>query len=149
MAIVGGVDQPAAGGGAATKEFFVTPQLIQLSQSKDDWVLRSMGASGQTFYPFQIPNDFTSLTDAVLVIIPDATETVGWVVDASVAGLNEAYNVDTRQAITQTKAVIIDLMDELDLSVVLTGLAANDYVSVRFQPNTSNIDAVGLRIKYS
>ncbi len=132
-----------------TKEFFVKPGNQSAVGILDDWIHISAGSTASVLYTFVIPADFTSLVEAVILIIPDASETVQWDLDASVAAVGEDYNSDTRQALNETKAVTINDLTELDISGQLTGLAASDYVGVRFQSDTNTLRIVGLRIKYN
>lgn len=71
-----------AAGGSATKEFFVMVADQNLGTATfsiiDDYFVASLAATSEHTFNFFIPADFTSLTSAVLVCIPDATETVQW-----------------------------------------------------------------------
>ncbi len=141
-----GVKWAAAGGGSATKEFFF---MVEPSTSLDNFSIYSMTSSGSQEAQFLVPSDFTTLTAAVALVIPDATETIQWDMRASVAASGQAYDADDRTINDNTLAVTVDLMTELDVSGVLTGLVAGDYVGLRFLSDTSNIRLLGYRIKYT
>lgn len=134
---------------AATKEFIVLPNRTGPDNTLGDWAYSGSGMSSEAIFFFVMPADFTSLTSAVVVCIPDATETVTWDNDASVAAVGEDYNADTRQSLNETKEVTANDLTELDVSVTLTGLAALDYVSLRFQSDIDTIPVLGLKIKYN
>lgn len=131
----------------ATKEFLTLPHEQQTAL--DDWIYDTAPDTATSLFLFIVPNDFASLTDAVVVIIPDATETAQWDLDASVAAVGEDYNSDTRQTLNETQAVTVNDLTDLDISASLTGLAANDYVAVRFVSNTSTLRVIALRIRYN
>lgn len=135
--------------GTPTKEFFVKTGNQSGVGILDDWIFVSLGSTASALYTFIVPNDFVSLAAAVVVIIPDATEMVQWDNDVSVAAAGEDYNADARQSLNETKAVTVNDLTELDVSATLTGLAAGDYVALRFQSDTATIRALGLRIKYN
>jgi len=134
---------------APTKEFLVPVLTTTAPSTLDDWNFVAVGASSQCKFIFTVPNDFTSLTGAVVVVIPDATETVQWDLDASVAVAGEDYNADARQALDETKSVTVNDLTDLDISASLTGLAAGDYVAVRFQSDTDTLRIIGLRFRYN
>lgn len=138
---------PNLAGGA--KEFTVLPNRTTPDNTLDDWAYTITGASAEAIFFFVIPANFTALTSAVVVCIPDATETIQWDNDATVAVVGEDYNNDTRQSLDETKAVTVNDLTELDVSSTLVTLGAGEYVSVRFQGDTDTIRVLGLRIKYA
>ncbi len=131
----------------ATKEFMVLPHAQ--GGVLGHWIYDESNDTGQTFFVFVVLNDFSSLTEAVVVIIPDATETVQWDLSTSVAAAGEDYNGDDRQALNETKSVTVNDLTELDVSGQLTGLAAGDYVAVHFESDTPTLRIIGLRIRYN
>ena len=98
---------------------------------------------------FHIPNDFTTLIDAVVVVLPDATETIQWDIATDFGASGEAYNANTDSVTDATLAVTQNQLAECDVSAGLTGIAAGDYVGMSFKSNTTNIQVIMLRIRYS
>ncbi len=133
---------------STVKEFVILPHLTPPNGSVDDWLVTILGVSNETYFVFHVPVGFSSLIEAVVICIPDATETAQWDNDVSVAAAGEDYNADTRQSLNETKAVTINDMTELDVSATLTGLVAGDYVALRFQSDTNNLQVFGLRIRH-
>ena len=136
----------------ATKEFIRFPMSGTAAANLDDWRHIPTTSTDQVFWVILMPTDFTSLSAAEVVCIPDAEETLDWDIDVSVAAVGEAHNGDTRQALNESLVIAAgDVGDivELDISGVMTGLAAGDYVGVRFQSDDSDIRVIGLRIKYN
>jgi hypothetical protein len=82
-------------------------------------------------------------------MIPDATETIQWDVNVSVAAAGEAYNNDDRAAADQQQAVTASQLTEIDISGQLTGLAPGDYVAIDFQSDTANLRIVGFEFDYN
>jgi hypothetical protein len=141
------------GGGSATKEFFVDIEGYKSNNgtwvAKDSWHLDGSGSSDNLGFNFFIPHDFSSLTDAVIICIPDATETVQWDLSSTYGAADANYATHTGSQTNATKSVTINTYEELDISSALGSLAANDYCSVLFESDTTNIRVLGLRIKYS
>jgi hypothetical protein len=86
------------------------------------------------------------------MIIPDASETIQWDIDVSVAQPGVAQDNDTRALDNQTLGVTASQITEVDISGILTqgaGLTAGDWVAVRFQSDTLTLRMSHLWIKYS
>lgn len=138
----------------ATKEFFV-PNGFTFGANNGytveigGYAAGSRSSSEKVAFSFMIPADFSSLTEAVVVIIPDTTETVQWDVSVAVAAVGEDYNNDVTTGINKTKAVTINDLTELDISTEMANAAASDYVGVDFQSDTDVIRVLGIRIKYT
>jgi hypothetical protein len=119
----------------------------------DDWYILSVAAAYEIGFVWKVPADFVALSQVNIVMIPDATETIQADVDTSVAALGEDYNADTRQALNLTKAVTVNDITEWDLlaasAALFANLAANDYLAIRFQPDTDIERIVGCRIVYT
>lgn len=140
-------------GGEATKEFFVPAMNILASSPYNNEIggkpICQMSSSAVVYFNFFIPADFNSLADAVVVMIPDTTETVQWDVSSTYSALGENYFQHTGVLTNQTQAVTADKMTEVPVSGVLAALGAGDYVGLYFQSDTTNLRVVGLRIKYT
>ncbi|KKN55842.1 hypothetical protein LCGC14_0578330 [marine sediment metagenome] len=114
-----------------------------------NWDIVAIGTSQAVHFTFQIPEDFEVLDAITVVVLPDATETIQWDIFVSVAAVGEAYNNDDRSALNETLAVTVNLITELDISGVLTGLAAGDYIAIDFQSDIANIQVVGLEFDFN
>ena len=123
--------------------------LEEPTGSVGNWDVVSIGTSQSVHFTFQIPEDFEVLDAITVVIIPDTTETIQWDILVSVAAVGEAYNNDDRSALDETLAVTVNNLTELDISGVLTGLTAGDYIAVDFQSDTANILVVGLEFDFN
>jgi len=138
-----------------TKEFWV-PVLVArgngsfpYNSNVGDFPVATAGSAQDARFAFYVPLDFTSLTSAVVVMIPDATETAQWDVTTDFGGDGEAYNLNSDSITNGTESVTANDVEEVDIADALTGLAAGDYVGVLFAPDTSDLRLVGLRIKYA
>jgi len=149
------VDDNAVEGGGATKEFMIMPLLdpraavVDIESRSGFGVAELESTSDFAWFNFTVPNDFTTLTEAVIVCIPDATETIQWDIYVGVAAAGTLYDDDDRTALDSTKAVTVSQLTELDISGSLGTLTAGDYVGVKLESDTSKIYVTGLRFKYS
>ncbi len=136
-----------------TKEFFV---LMAAAEGAFPYNLgvgrfraKALTASESADFNFFIPNDFTTLTDAGVIMIPDATETIQWDVDTDFGAVGEASTANqdsiTDGQISATSGQLI----EANVTTALTSIAANDYVGMNFASDTTSLRVVGLRVKYS
>ena len=137
-----------------TKQFFVpvtTDEAIAFPYTDDltNFVTASTGATAGVRFLFYIPDDFTTLSEAKIVVRPDATETVTYDLAANFAAAGEAYTTHSDSVADATQAVTINVLAELDASTTLTGVAAGDYVGLRFESDTNIIFVIGLMIKYT
>lgn len=116
---------------------------------EDAFAISSIDSSSGAFFNFQVPDDFSSLTEAKVVIIPDATETIQWDVNADWGAAGESHTANSDSESNVTQAVTNDEIEELDVSGALDGIAAGDYVGMRFLSDTDSLHVLGLRLKYS
>lgn len=128
-------------------EFF--PPLEDPTGTVGNWDIVQIGTAQSVHFTFQIPEDFEILDAATVVVLPDATETIQWDILVSVAANGEAHNADDRSALNETLAVTANNITELDISGLLTGLTAGDYIAVDFQSDTANIRVVGLEFDFN
>ena len=135
-------------GGSATKEFFVHPIDPEPSTQIGALSFTSLSSAASTHFNFHIPADFTSISEAVIVVLPDTTETIQWDLDISQIAVGEDPD-SVISTTNDTASVTADQLTELDISGSFLSLAADDYVGIEFVSNTTNIRIVGLRFKYS
>ena len=96
------------------------------------------------------PDDFSSLIEAVVLIIPGATDTA-WDADifTRAAAVGENRTTHTAFDTTTTYNITLDILFEMDVSGLLTFLNAGDYFTVSIeQKETTSVIVHGLRIKY-
>jgi len=145
----------AAGGGGGTKEFIVhflsnSGHATEVyNTAEGDFQLTGTGATEEISTNFFIPNDFTSLTEAIIMAVPDATETIQWDTVVDFASAGEASNANSDSETNVQLAVTNTIIAEMDISGSLTGIAADDYVGIQITSDTTQIKAACLRIKYT
>ena len=137
-----------------TKEFFVHTtdrdgNTFPYITAVGDFMTATIGATNNAHFSFFIPNDFTSLTSAEVMTIPDATETIQWDVLTDFGADNESSTANSDSSLNLTESVTSGNIEEIPVSDALTGIAANDYVGMDFQSDTDSIRIVMLRIRYS
>ena len=142
-----GVEHVILKGAAATRDLFFQP-IEAPTGVVGDWEVHEINASQEVHFIFHIPANFTTLVSANIVMIPDATETIQWDANISVAANGEGSAADARSVADDTLAVTSGNVTEVDISDELTGLAAEDYVAVNFQADTANLRIIGIEIEY-
>jgi hypothetical protein len=122
---------------------------------------------GETIYPnntatyraltVAIPTGFTTLTKAVIVMIPLATGNLYISSSVNFAANGESYNTHSSGVTIAIKAAVANKVLEYDISSALTGLAAGDYLGVRFDRAGTDpldtcegeLDVLGLLLEYT
>lgn len=144
-----GIEEPPSD----TKQFFV--YVVSLDGAtfpyttfESSFTLAPLANNVAGSFLFPVPHDFTSLTDAAVMVIPDASETIQWDVFTKFGAVGEAFDANSDSIIDDTLAVINNEITELDITAAFTGLAAGDHVGVDFVSNISDIRAAVLRIRY-
>ncbi len=148
-----GANEPAwaAPAGGATKEFWV-PVSYGNVLAKGDFAALGIGSNANSFHSFSIPADFTSITSAVIVgisLITNATSELDiW---SDYGAHNQAYNTHSESDTASTYALNADQIEEIDISGILSSLAAGDYVGIKIRDiDPGNIFYVlGIKFKYS
>ncbi len=134
-----------------TKEFFI-PSTVFTPAGTDnnlaEWTNSFLNADNNIRFNIYIPADFSNLTSAVMVIIPDTTETVQFDVSTSFASEGELFTNHTDSIVDGTQGVTENIITELDISEAFTGIEAGDYVGVFFESDTSILKVIGFRFKY-
>jgi len=97
------------------------------------------------------PDDFTTLTKAVVVMIPDASETVQADFSSQYAAEGEQYNTHGESIADAQLAVTAGRIEEFDVSGLFDAEApaAGDYFGVKFESDTSDLYVLGLRLDYT
>lgn len=101
---------------------------------------------------FRCPSDFTSITEAYLLVIPKATQgSANWDTTSDYAAVGEAYNTHSESNTASTYNVTDDQLFKVDVSGILTSLAADDFCGIAIQIKDATHDAalVGFWMKYT
>ncbi len=95
---------------------------------------------------FMVPPDISSITKAVIVIVPAATGNLYWGVATDFAQLDagENYNINTDSIAANATAVIANKMTSLNIITALTGATSYDVVGLEFTRYGDNVlDTIG------
>jgi len=137
----------------ATKEFMIMPfhKYESYTLSVGGYGVYKTNSAGrrETSFNFVVPADFTSLTSANILVIPDATETIQWDEYISVATTGEDYNIDDRSTLDVQQAVTINDLTQINMTGNLNGIVAGDYIGITLKSDIDYIRTIGLHIKYS
>ena len=123
------------------------------------WPMTILTALQDCYFILKIPDDFKSLEEIAIVVLPDATETIQWDIEFQASKAGESESNRGNNDLNVQKAVTMDIITELDLTETTGGnptglfpnptyLKAGDYLAIWFQSDTDNIQVLGLRIKY-
>lgn len=144
----------------ATKQYFVpvNPTAAQRTIGSQK-VVANIAAPGQfcNMVGFIAPWDFSSLTEAVLIIdqfgLGAPAHTIDWTVDTNFNAVGEMSNIHADQVTENGRAVPSAVTMELDILAAFTGMLAGDYVGARFELDAwANVTAVyvsGIRFRYN
>lgn len=143
--------------GALGKHFVVpvsqrnTTDVPYNAQVNSVWPVSNIGAASSCSFFFWVPSapEFNSLTEAVIVMIPDTTEVIQYDVSVEIAAAGEAANTHTASITNGTISATAGEILEIDISSVLANMAADDYVGFKFESDTSDLRVTGLRIKHT
>lgn len=132
----------------ATKELFVPVSAFGHTGTETtyyDYPSIRLDAPAQHLeFAFRCPHDFTSLTHCKIVGICYTTGTMDWTVATDFAAVGETCNnhsdSDTDDGVNMTS----DEIEAIDISAAFTGLAADDFVGIRF-----TLDALDTMARYS
>lgn len=138
----------------ATKEFWVPVTggntiTSAYDTAVGDFVTNTPDAAQLVYFNFCIPSDFTSLTEAKVVMIPDATETVSIDIDTDYGASGEQYNNHSEAVSNSTAGANSGQLLEMSVAGALTLLSANDYVGMKINSDTTTLRIIGLRVLYA
>ena len=142
----------AAAAGGATKEFFVLmDEIDQVPTNKGEFRAGSLLATNATgLASFKIPGDFSSITNAEIIVIPSTTNgTINWDILSDYAASGEAYTTHSESDTASTYNVTSSQIFSIDISGILASLAADDYVGIMLKTVTAGCFVIGIRFKYS
>ena len=142
-----------------TKEFFVPVTAWQSSATaklmgiKGDFPAAPLRTStDEAFIAFFVPADFTTIVNAVIIVSPASTQAAAdWDITSDYAAAGEAFNANSESDTASTYNVTNNILFEVDISGILSALAASDYVGVQIDSgnNAHDLDVIGIRFKYS
>ncbi len=144
-----GIDTALAG--SSTREFTYYPASVDPGNQIGSFNYASLGSSSGTHFVFKIPDTVTSIEDAMVVVIPDATETIQWDVVINGGAVGEDYQTNTDTTSNDTQSVTTDEIEELSVAtgLALAGVEAGDYVGLNFQSDTDTLRVICLYVKYN
>ena len=140
------------------KEFTVMPQFKGITAEDTGiagiaaWGVAVLANNEVCYFNFHIPEDFTNLIEGKIFILPDTSETIQY--DLKVSSMAPDTGLENNFPLNnETKAVTDNVMTELEMKEVLETtsliMEAKKYITLKFTSNTSNIQVMGLRIRYS
>ena len=150
-----GANDPAWAAPAATKEFFVpatgtTGGTLGYAGRLYAAVQLNVQAEKASM-SFWIPNDYSSVTNAEIIVHVRATQAAAsWHIDSNYAAPGEAYNASS-ESLEITYNVTNDEIYAIDISSILDTIAVGDIVGIQLDQKTAghNVDVIGLRFRYS
>jgi hypothetical protein len=107
-----------------------------------------MDSSQKTEISWAVPETWVSTTEVLLLVYPDATETLTIDFDIASIAPGEALDANATSSQNQTKAVTANQLTEWDITSLLPTVAAGDYLGFRMDSDTDNIRVIGIRIRY-
>jgi len=145
------VAMPAAG--APTKEFFIpATEGTESYYDSNHCGYRIDAINDHARIEFYTPHDFSSITDAVLILIAFATASHEFRLYSNYGaqGTNKATHSQASAWITE--AMTDNILHEYDISGILSSLAAGDYVGIKVLGGDGpvpNFLVLGVRLRYS
>lgn len=145
--------QAAAGG--ATKEFFVPCTGVNGGAMGYDLTYPVgvlTNSLQEALISFRVPHDYNSIVTASIVVVPKySSVTANWDIYSNYAQTGESYTTHTQNNTASTYNVTSGQVFEVDISGILTSLAAGDMVGISLKQSTAihNVNVLGVRFKYS
>ena len=142
------------GAGAATKEFFVpVTEGVDFPASHNDFPGAIIDGTNDTArISFYVPDDFSSITEAVAVRISRTTATKRLNYSADYGAIGENHGLHSESLTDQDTVETSNILYEHDISSILSSLAVGDHVGIKVlgdATNTPNDLIVGVRLKYN
>lgn len=150
-----GANEPEWGAGAAgaTREFFIMPANYHngANGSLSNMPRVRLSENDEAYFAFKIPHDWTSITNAEVIVVPTATNGTADIDIASTYGaVGEAYNTHSESDVASTYSLTQNQLKAIDVSGILSGIAAGDIIGLTLEMETAeDLDVIGLRFKYA
>jgi len=94
------------------------------------------------FFKFRVPSDFTTLLFAVVVVVPGGSGNMRCNWHSTYGGCGQVYTTHQQSQGNHLEAVTLNEYECIDVSNVLTLLAAGDIVGLRFNRDCNIDDTV-------
>lgn len=151
---VNGVEQVNGNGGAATMDVFfpTTYGLDGIGFQGKHPAAKLEGDEKHGMTEFRVPHDFTSITNVELIVVPLATQaSADWDLLAYYFAVGEAYNIHSESDLVTLYSVTNNQGYAVDISTVLSALAAGDQVGVQLIEKVIGHDValLGVRLRYA
>jgi hypothetical protein len=134
-----------------TKQVFVPVTSTTGTMSNvGQFAAADLGGSEEAYITFPVPHDFSSITDAVVVVVPQSTDASTYIYrTVDYGAIGEDYN--NHQATTSGNlSFTANKLTEIDISGLLGSLAAGDLVGVEIKTGASeSLYVLGVRFRYS
>ena len=142
---------PAAAESVWLDEFFpaVAPDAAKGAYPA---VTMTDGIDTTIYQLFMIPDDITTITNAVVMVIPEGTGNLYWQCDTNGAACGEDFETNTDSIGATATGVTTDEIECIDISDAFTGFTAGDVVGLQFirlgsnASDTVNADAFYLGV---
>ena len=136
-----------------TKEIFIpVTYASEIAPSSYRPVGHLNALNEEAYMEFYVPDDFTTLVEAVIMVKAKATQAAAdWDIYSMYAKVGENDSTHNESDEASTYNVTLNLVFEVDISSILTALAAGDIVGIRLKEGTAghDVDVYGVRIKYT
>jgi len=98
------------------------------------------GIDVTVYQTFMIPNDITTITNAVVMVIPEGTGNLRWQCDTAAATCGEDFETHTDSIGADVTAVTTDEIECIDISDALTDATGGDVVGIQWIRTGSHVD---------
>ena len=140
-------------GMVATKEFFVPVTFGNEMTYRNYYPVARCNAQFEIgWMSFRVPHDFSSIITAEIIVICEATQAAAdWDIFSGYAAAGESHDTHSEGDAASTYNVTNDEFEVVDISGILSSLAADDYVGIHLEQGTAghNVSILGIRFKYS
>jgi len=139
---------PAAAESVWLDQFFPYPQADAHKGSYAAGLLTD-GENSTLYQTFIIPDDITTITTAVAIVIAEGTGNLYWQCDTAMSACGEDFETHTDSIGADVTAVTTDERECIDISDALTDATAGDLVGIQFIRTGSNAgDTVNANVYY-
>lgn len=137
----------------ATKEFWCPVTRATTISGNGDFFGGHINDPGDyACMNFIIPHDFTSLSEAVIVLNPQLGGGHRFDITTGYAASGEAYTTHAESMLDHEPTLVQWQLHEIDISSILSSIAADDYCGVKIvgdAVNTPDAMIIGFRLKYT
>jgi len=88
---------------------------------------------------FEIPKDFGTLVAAYIPLVGRTNGDFDWTVNTTWGAVGESFTADTDSVTENAKAVVDNIVNEVDVTLAFTGIVARDKVYVKFLLDALNV----------